>query len=72
MAKDYARTLAVWRESFSERTDQIKSLGFSDQFIQLWMYYLCYCEGAFEERVIGATQIVIAKPDYRPGLESAL
>ena len=72
MAKDYAKTLAVWRESFSERTDQIKSLGFSDQFIRMWMYYLCYCEGGFEERVIGATQIVMAKPDYRPGLESAL
>ena len=72
MAKDYAKTLAVWRESFSERTDKIKSLGFSDQFIRMWMYYLCYCEGGFEERVIGATQIVMAKPDYRPALEFAL
>ena len=66
MAKDYAKTLSVWRESFSDKIDQIKSLGFSDQFIRMWMYYLCYCEGGFEERVIGATQIVMAKPDYRP------
>ena len=67
MAKDYATTLSVWRQSFSEKIEQIKALGFSDQFIRMWMYYLCYCEGGFEERVIGATQIVIAKPDYRPG-----
>jgi len=67
MAKDYAKTLAVWRESFTEKIDHIKSLGFSDQFIRMWMYYLCYCEGGFEERVISAAQIVMAKPDYRPG-----
>jgi len=67
MAKDYAKTLAVWRESFSGNIDKIKSLGFSDQFIRMWMYYLCYCEGGFKERVIGTAQIVMAKPDYRPG-----
>lgn len=66
MAKDYAKTLAVWRESFTSKIEHIRSLGFSEQFIRMWMYYLCYCEGGFEERVIGATQIVMAKPDYRP------
>ena len=34
--------------------DEVKSLGFSETFIRMWEYYLCYCEGGFAERYIGA------------------
>ncbi len=66
MAQDYAKTLRMWREAFSEKIEQVRALGFNEQFIRMWMYYLCYCEGGFQERVIGTSQIVMAKPDYRP------
>jgi cyclopropane-fatty-acyl-phospholipid synthase len=46
--------------------DEVKALGFDDVFIRMWEYYLCYCQGAFEERVIGTSQILFAKPDWRP------
>lgn len=62
---DYARTLEIWRERFTQKLDQVKALGFDDYFIRMWNYYLCYCQGGFEERVIGTSQILLAKPDWR-------
>ncbi|HBQ39710.1 MAG TPA: SAM-dependent methyltransferase, partial [Halieaceae bacterium] len=40
--------------------------GFDDQFIRMWEFYLCYCEGGFRERIIGTVQLAFAKPGYRP------
>lgn len=63
---DYARTLADWRARFLARLDEVRALGFDDSFIRMWHYYLCYCEGGFQERVIGTAQILLAKPRWRP------
>ena len=65
MGEDYAKTLEVWRQRFLSRLDEVKALGFDDVFIRMWDYYLCYCQGAFEERVIGTSQILLAKSDWR-------
>ena len=65
LTRDYALTLKFWRESFTENIDRIRAMGFDERFIRMWMYYLCYCEGGFRERVIGVCQILSAKPDYR-------
>jgi len=65
LTKDYALTLKQWRESFTDNLEKVRSLGFDERFIRMWMYYLCYCEGGFRERVIGVYQILSAKPDYR-------
>ena len=65
MGEDYAKTLEVWRERFLSRVDEVKALGFDDVFIRMWDYYLCYCQGAFEERVIGTSQILFARPEWR-------
>ena len=62
---DYARTLEIWRERFMAKLDQVRDLGFDDYFIRMWNYYLCYCQGGFEERIIGTSQILFAKPDWR-------
>ena len=62
---DYAKTLEVWRQRFISRLDEVRALGFDDVFIRMWDYYLCYCQGAFEERVIGTAQIVFARPQWR-------
>jgi cyclopropane-fatty-acyl-phospholipid synthase len=58
----YATTLRHWREHFSANRDQVRALGFSESFIRMWEYYLCYCEGGFRERAISNVQILFTKP----------
>jgi len=67
IGEDYARTLQVWHERFSARLEEVRELGFDDYFIRMWNYYLCYCQGGFEERIIGTSQILFAKPGWRQG-----
>jgi len=61
----YAETLARWRKRFRANLDQVRRLGFSEEFIRTWEYYFCYCEGGFRERVIGDAQILLTKPECR-------
>jgi cyclopropane-fatty-acyl-phospholipid synthase len=65
ITQDYALTLAQWRERFMARLDEVKAMGFDDEFIRMWEYYLCYCEGGFRERIISTVQLAFAKPGYR-------
>jgi cyclopropane-fatty-acyl-phospholipid synthase len=62
---DYARTLNHWREEFESSLVEIKKLGYNDDFIRLWRFYFCYCEGAFLERNISAVHLIAAKPAFR-------
>jgi cyclopropane-fatty-acyl-phospholipid synthase len=64
-APHYAATLRRWRFAFHERLDEVRRLGYSEEFIRLWTYYLCYCEAAFEERHVGVVQIQFDKPQCR-------
>ena len=61
---DYARTLSAWRATFLANREAIQSLGFSDDFIRLWDYYFCYCEGGFRESAIGLAHIQLIKNEY--------
>ncbi|UCE54821.1 MAG: class I SAM-dependent methyltransferase [Desulfobacterales bacterium] len=61
----YARTLREWRRRLFANIRKVRALGFSDTFIRMWEYYLCYCEGGFAERYIGDVQMVLAKPLWR-------
>jgi len=58
----YAGTLRRWRSEFMKNWIGIRALGFDAQFRRLWDFYFCYCEGGFEEAILGCTQIVWAKP----------
>ncbi|MGD2046006.1 MAG: cyclopropane-fatty-acyl-phospholipid synthase family protein [Gemmatimonadota bacterium] len=58
----YAETLRRWRVRFDESWDRIRSLGFDERFRRLWEFYFCYCEGGFDEAVLGDVQLVFAKP----------
>jgi cyclopropane-fatty-acyl-phospholipid synthase len=62
----YADTLAAWRRRFHAGIESIRALGYSEDFVRLWDYYFCYCEGGFRERAIGTAQFLLAKPQYRP------
>ena len=57
----YACTLEHWRNRFHAAADDVRSLGFDEQFMRMWHFYLCYCEGAFRERYISTVQLVLAK-----------
>ena len=61
----YARTLATWRRNFFEQLGAVRKLGFNEQFIRLWEFYLCSCEGAFAERSLGDVQLLLTKPGCR-------
>jgi cyclopropane-fatty-acyl-phospholipid synthase len=61
----YATTLNHWRKNFFGRIEEVRRQGFSESFIRMWEYYLCYCEGAFLERAISDVQMVFAKPESR-------
>jgi cyclopropane-fatty-acyl-phospholipid synthase len=61
----YATTLRKWRENLFGNLDKVKALGYSDTFLRMWEYYLCYCEGGFAERVIGDVHMLLAKPGNR-------
>jgi len=63
----YARTLRTWREQFFKNIDRIRALGYSDTFIRMWEYYLCYCEAGFSERYLGDVQMLFMKPLCRRG-----
>jgi cyclopropane-fatty-acyl-phospholipid synthase len=62
----YAETLAMWRQRFRANLDQVRQLGFSEEFIRTWEFYFCYCEGGFRERAIGDVQILLTKPAWQP------
>lgn len=61
----YATTLRDWRKNFFNNIEQIKGLGYSKQFIAMWQFYLCYCEGGFLERTLGTSHLVFVKPENR-------
>ena len=61
----YATTLNRWRENFTARLDEVRRMGYSEPFIRMWEYYLCYCEAAFLERATSDVQIVFSKPESR-------
>ncbi len=60
----YAMTLRRWREQFYANIDTITALGYDNRFLRMWEYYLCYCEGGFDEAAIGCVQAEFQKPEF--------
>ncbi|MDU9402963.1 cyclopropane-fatty-acyl-phospholipid synthase family protein [Pseudomonas sp. zfem004] len=63
--QDYARTLRHWRDNLRLARGALSEMGYDDTFQRLWEFYLCYCQGGFEERVIGVAQLLWATPQAR-------
>lgn len=61
----YAKTLAHWRTRFHHKKPEILCLGYSQSFLRLWDFYLCYCEGGFHERELGTVHLIASKPASR-------
>ena len=65
MSPHYAETLRRWRDKMFENLREIRKLDLDDRFLRMWEFYLCYCEGGFEEREIGVVQAVFEKAKVR-------
>jgi cyclopropane-fatty-acyl-phospholipid synthase len=45
--KSYAKTLLKWLENFNNAQSQILNLGYNQEFIRKWQFYLAYCAASF-------------------------
>ncbi|MEJ2441049.1 MAG: class I SAM-dependent methyltransferase, partial [Gammaproteobacteria bacterium] len=61
----YATTLRAWRNNFFRQAEAVRQLGYSQEFMRMWEFYLCYCEGGFIERAISDVHMLLAKPGNR-------
>ena len=61
----YAQTLKLWRIALLKKKRSVLKLGFDEQFICMWEFYLCYCEGGFKEKAISVIHMLITKPRHR-------
>ncbi|BDW12187.1 cyclopropane-fatty-acyl-phospholipid synthase [Polynucleobacter sp. SHI8] len=61
---DYANTLRTWALSFNDKLKEVKALGFKDEFIRLWNFYLFYCAAGFAGKNLDVVQFTLEKPLY--------
>lgn len=61
MGLSYAQTLRDWRQRFYHALHRISHSGYDLAFQRMWEFYLCYCEGGFDERAISVGQILFRK-----------
>ena len=64
IGQSYAITLNCWRERFLAQLDAVRALGFDEEFIRMWDFYLCYCEGGFKEGVISDVHMLFEANPY--------
>jgi cyclopropane-fatty-acyl-phospholipid synthase len=58
--QDYAKTLCLWQESFNQKLDDVRNLGFDEAFIRLWNFYLMYCAAGFSQNNIDVVQFTLS------------
>jgi len=62
---DYAETLRRWHERVNTTVDHIKPLGFDEKFLQLWRFYLSYCEAGFRAGRTDVMQIMLTRAQHK-------
>jgi len=62
----YVPTLAAWRANLRACWSEARTLCHSEEFLRLWEFYFCYCEGGFAERRIGDVHMLLERPGRRP------
>lgn len=58
----YALTLAQWRQRFLKAEQNIRALGFDQEFCRKWLFYFGFCEAAFSTRYLNDLQLVLTQP----------
>ncbi|MDT7725662.1 MAG: cyclopropane-fatty-acyl-phospholipid synthase [Actinomycetota bacterium] len=59
--QDYAHTLRLWRERFTQRWSEVADLGFDEIFRRMWEFYLAYSEAGFRSGYLKVHQFGFAK-----------
>ena len=60
---DYAETLKRWHDTVNLKVGDIKPLGFDDKFLQIWRFYLSYCEAGFRTGRTDVMQLELSRID---------
>jgi cyclopropane-fatty-acyl-phospholipid synthase len=58
----YATTLHHWHQRMIAARGEILALGYPEELLRMWAFYLAYCEGGFIERNIGLVHFEMRKP----------
>lgn len=58
---DYAKTIAIWLDNFDAKHDQIRALGFAEDFLRKWRFYMCYCIAGFKAKRTDVVQFELQK-----------
>ena len=61
LGNDAALTMTLWLEKFKNSKSQVKLLGYNDQFIRMWEFYLSYCLSAYMTGRINVGQYILTK-----------
>ena len=69
---DYAQTLREWRRRFDAHEADVRRLGFNDEFIRKWRFYLASCEAEFNSRWLSVYQVVFTRPNNRTTFRTAV
>jgi cyclopropane-fatty-acyl-phospholipid synthase len=67
---DYAKTLCLWRDSFNQKLNEVRQLGFDEAFIRLWNFYLMYCAAGFSERNIDVVQFTLSHQNQQASTDA--
>jgi len=62
LSSSYAVTLRQWRHRFSQALEEVRDLGFDDNFIRVWLLYLAYFEAGFRARYLDVWQVGLGRP----------
>ena len=60
-ANDYVKTIKIWLENFDSQHQAITKLGFSEEFIRKWRFYLAYCIAGFSVERTSVVQFELIK-----------
>ena len=58
---DYAETLKWWLHRVNAKVAEIKPMGFDEKFLQIWRFYLCYCEAGFRTGRTNVMQLELTR-----------
>ncbi len=59
--QDYAKTLLVWLDNFDQKKSEIVALGYNEEFIRKWRFYLAYCAAGFNSKRTDVVQFLLQK-----------
>jgi len=48
--ESYSKTLLKWLDNFNRTQSKILNLGYNQEFIRKWQFYLAYCAAGFNSK----------------------